>query len=1704
MSHQVNIISKFKSKTTMVVAGVLIALLMATLFVTTQSDENLQGDSIEGNQSNLSQTKTSSETAKPQSINLHGSWDILYKDRVLGPVEGRAIINEAQSAVRVRLTHPQTGAEHILRSTSFVRSDDKLYVELEGAWPGAAGYRVNPIGVNVPVGQGEPYQSAGISTLNVSIGGVSPQITIDDHQPVESQKVTLSFVIGEEGLSGTWQHLVNAETGRTPDGGGRLGDFSYASDGTGQAIQTGPEFWARAKPFIQLVIPVYDQMRRNEANQPSFPYSWDENGALASPPNNRRTLFVVGTSLPTELGEPVTFESTNENILYRVVAKQYKFNDQTGTALLVDDAWERIKKKLRNGGLNPDAETQLQKLKEMDGILIAADIRQGAGWGTTGFTLNGAEAAWTLKYGNHIGDIVITRPYTQAHTDPIDFVIAPEKVFVEIRTQADLHGVDKIPLLIGTNGNVLLFDNKREVMATRVPVNSAEKERVETAHKNGDPDAKVTHIFRSLPLALIQKGEEDLMLEVQGDQRISVEEGDVLQAWMGQRYILTPTHPLAKATIVKKPTSIAPALAKLTGAAPQDENMSWFGALRQAAACHKVETSFFENKVLRQAYYGNEQNADLQTKLTKSVYQITDWSWTEIPYAYFQKKGISTAVDVAAYYSGAYDLTRSVGIDLEWWFGRTDPDVSYSVNVLLSDHAAMILIQDVFEEMMTAQLASLNNIKTEEQVWEFRQRIRTSIAAHSDHPIGDIKIKAPDGGKTWFFATYNDDAMERDYGLKGQDLYFWQLQATRETLQKYIEAVEYALKSSKELDACTVEDLLELTALGQESVQRYTLGRLVTSEPTAERPGNEWKADKVARSSVLGLSVLGGAVKAQKDMITLDRQLFTIATSVGSMGVGASASLIGYETLTLSSILLAIDATEIAYDSWTSFDKYFAEKRELKFAQGASVISGPTRYQQAVLKETKWYLLVTTQLLSALDISEVIVTGPKTIGKIISTHRGTDLIVGGAETTTILRKADKGLLLAPTPPELPPSGNLPAAVSSLNVDPENFTRTVRLDAEDLIGTRNIDDVTNTVRGDVADLTGTSNIDDVTETVRLDPGDLTGTTNTNDLTDTVLDAGNLPNTPNVGPATAPTATAEPTTSLSKVRENLRKVNNEARKAEATVNKLLANNTLGNLNEYDQSALVQKLRAGYAQQELDTAISFALTKGVTKTQIHRILDKFVGAGNTSGAMIRYVTISEINLATIRAQGYEILEDLEEATFIRAMIARINTGGGTNTDTRFLNFLIKDAESQGENFLTKLAYQGTFDEGFEPLANQDELAALRAFGEERGLIQRNQDILTRRGSLVDEPVLSAEDVRRLPPAQREDILNAIVESHRIRDAVGPNALEPAERAVLKLSDQLSVPSRGNAPDWAVGLDETTFKKVSHMGKRADLQLLVQKNPKAIAAITNDPIAFNVLESQPWYSLAELNAAITKSKNRMRDPVPGFFEAVKPKQGEQKVGDLLVEDAIDDITEYSSTAAAGTLQSETKAFANGNEVANFTRDVKPIDIEGRSGVEMTMSYADGKKAPRFITDTDPPLIAGKGTPLATYMNVRAFHNLNIGYADPKLLRVKMSTVVNANTAVQIDWLRRMYGADNIQKYLKHTHSVKYAESALNQAGFKISKVEMSTAGRPFKQKARGEVGGDYFHSKDNPLDYLDRFGIDADSNIETGFDIYIYVQPL
>jgi hypothetical protein len=1581
---------------------------------------------------------------------LAGNWEVAYVDRILGSVRGRATISKKEDGAVVRLVHPATGDRVTLRSTRFERDGARISMTLEGEWAGARGYVEQPLGEPLAIGAGTPSDPAARERLELDLAGAKAAVEVARHEPASRHSVDVELTVSDEVLTGTWSHTVNAETGRDLAGGGRIGDFAFADDGTGRAVQRGYEFWFRPRPVIHLVTPYADQLTINEIGTPTFPYPWKANGSPVHETANLRYLLVIGDDLPTEIGDEVTLASTDPKVTYAVEAKTSQAGDRPTAAARVQQAFAGIERQLHAGqlaeaggaGVPAGAVARtMRELRAKDWVLLRAELARGAVPGPKGFTLNGAQASWVLRYGDFIADFAVVRP-VGGETDPTGTVYAPEKIYLEFRTERELP-FDEIPVQLWINDKPHLFDGSRAIVAKRLPPadrdldDLEDRRRVAVLSGGKAEGVERVHVYRTPPIALVDAGQERAgggldVPDVTGDWRVPVAAGDVIRGVnLGHDLVRASPHH-AEAVVAASPAE--------TGFGGEIR-LTWPRAVVDAARCAEVELS---------PPYDFNAVAQRPARIFSNFILL----------------------------EGA---RRSPKVLFE---GRTRKLV-----LSVGDHAAMLILRDTFIDMMRRQIANMEQISSETALRGFRELAALPSAYASNHPFASYTVPTPGGAEVSYSLSYaSDQLLQGKFGLTPGNMDAWRLDAARALIRQYVADMRGALALAQDVRPCgDLDRLIQLTGAGFDGVQRQALERLVTTSSPAGARDDAWKADRAARAWVTGVPVFASALRSQQALSSQDTRLILAAAAVGtsgaSLGAGAIGLFTGFEGLFIATVATVSDVVNLGSSVYGEVSGKLAAQSEIRFARGASAAVGTGRLEDAIASEKHWAAILPGLYLEATSTT-LFFDMPTFLRGLSDTGR--TVYSGGRRLVSQTQSIVRGRLLLGQPV---PGTSVIAATPELvalgppKIAPADFARDFP-DGKDIdrgaaLGIEQLRDPANP--GQLLD----------------DPGDYRGPVNIRG--DTNLESLNIPRPEPGLPAGGPSiAEAEAAAANTKRLGELRQRADEAyEEAQRATEEALAEGR--ELTETQTTSLVNKARTAAMQETVEEAVAEARAAGVTEAELNAVLGKYDTEGIRPDLTRRFL-VNDLQRLSIERLGYELVDEIAVQDAMELATRALTRALRPKEDAELLKRLIDASAAEGRDFFDRLARQGTFTEldGFEALVEPDSITALRRFAEENRLLP--EDLLDTRALNRQRQAAQADTldkVRALPEPQRVDVFNAIIDSRRVAAQLGPAALEPSEALAFRLSEQLVGDALDGVPEWARGLGRQTYERIAHMAGRGDIQSLAKADPSRFKAIADTPDGLATLERQPWLSAGELEQGYALELKRQRQPVQGVMAEAAERAWLPKnldVGDVARPAAF----EERIYPEAGELRSESWFRVDRQVVARFDRSLRTMDD---GGLEMIWNYAEGKMLPRFFKDVKTPLTP-RGTPAATMMNLRAFSNLNVAFGDPRLKVVRMAEVMNANTGVQIEWLKRVYGAD-WEKYLRHTHSVRYAESALNQAGFRVRAVRIGYD-NVHRARADVQVEGDLFHAVEKPADFLRRYGIKPETPIESGHDIFIDVEPI
>ncbi len=825
----------------------------------------------------------------PSAVSVDGVWRVITEDFALGEVTGRAIIDETAQTAIVRLIHPESGERHTLRSTVFERANGVLHLRLEGDWPGAGQQRRNAAG--------EVLES-NLNQLNFSANGSSLDLSVDRPVRQTQRVVELNLAIDPVSLAGRWTQNWNAPRYPGQTYSGRQGDLAYTDNGTGQVVHSGNEIWSRLRPRIHTVIPLANQMQRLEFGVVRLPHPDGAYDGDAVEPRSFRNLLIIGTDLPTEVGEPVRIESGDGDVSYAWTMKQHDF--ATDFARQAEVGYDRLR-----AAVEPDV---FNRLREMDAILVRADITAETLPGRKTLRINGAEHSWVLRFGDFSGRIDFARRLNDVETEATDVLIAPEPVIVELTPDRDLN-VDSVDVVLFRGETPLLFDprltgeapgGEAAANVRRVP---ARRETV----RRFDPVTGDEHdvlVYRTTAFQLHLPGEPARP----GGIPIEIGSGDMLRAIIADPGVYEPRPQIAMATVTTSTADVA----RARNPQHADTNLTWGRALVQAYECAGLEIDL--------AAVSDEPGLTAADRLNRlGPAQVETFSNLIL------LNPTDTLGDLSRRVTGyrIADLYRPT------WF---------TVGVSAGDHAGMLLLRDAFIDLMAEQEFAWRDDRLTGDALDGLRRQIEQIVFEPGQPIGDFRILAPNGETIPYWRTFGDSpTLKAEFGLTDVTLAQWRRTATLEAGQAYRRAIAASRQTAETLDACDVEALLELTTFGFGGVERQLMPRLM-------RPANDggWEPDRVARAYVRGHTTLARAIQAQQDFSRADTDRVVLASAIGG-GLGAAA----FGTVSAAWLAFAIDVGDFGLTATNESIAIWNAEEERAFARGATAVLGAGRYDHA-------------------------------------------------------------------------------------------------------------------------------------------------------------------------------------------------------------------------------------------------------------------------------------------------------------------------------------------------------------------------------------------------------------------------------------------------------------------------------------------------------------------------------------------------------------------------------------------------------------------------------------------------------------------------------------------------------------------------------------------------------------------------------------
>ncbi|MEO8558781.1 MAG: hypothetical protein ABI439_06940 [Rhodospirillales bacterium] len=407
--------------------------------------------------------------------------------------------------------------------------------------------------------------------------------------------------------------------------------------------------------------------------------------------------------------------------------------------------------------------------------------------------------------------------------------------------------------------------------------------------------------------------------------------------------------------------------------------------------------------------------------------------------------------------------------------------------------------------------------------------------------------------------------------------------------------------------------------------------------------------------------------------------------------------------------------------------------------------------------------------------------------------------------------------------------------------------------------------------------------------------------------------------------------------------------------------------------------------------------------------------------------------------------------------------------------------------------------------------------------GVLTAAQKAAIKRGRAVAETV-TFETLGRLNRENLESLLAAIKRAGNLSARIGRAALDPVERKLVALKEAIDR-ALHPPPAWASQVAPDVWERVRHMARAPHVDRLFREAPQHMSELARTPEGLDLLWN-PHANVAAYARAVQRVQNKRPPLGPTFFGQMTP--GYNPPG-LVIHDVGGAsgpsrgvsvrVRDPNAPAPPINVQTGLAMGVDHREIADFSRGLEPDTLFATNGSILELSYAKiqpfADNAFRMVRGL-PESLTPNGTPLGLYLNMRALHGLGVGYGDTGVTIVKLSQVVNANTCIQLQAMRRAFPNVPLEELAQHTFSYRYTKDFLEQAGFRVTgviKVEASTAATP-RSYANFFAGIAPVPTRATEAEidailetevvaFANAHGVSPDQTIDFGYNIYLRVEP-
>ena len=330
------------------------------------------------------------------------------------------------------------------------------------------------------------------------------------------------------------------------------------------------------------------------------------------------------------------------------------------------------------------------------------------------------------------------------------------------------------------------------------------------------------------------------------------------------------------------------------------------------------------------------------------------------------------------------------------------------VEITLGQHAAMLMLRDLFLERMNREVENLDTVVlTDAATLGTGMLMAREVKRNPKGAYASLDCGTLNGKKCTLADLYDEDWRGFMYpGGLDDDETTWQLKQTRAAIAQLRDAAIKSRDTAKALADNDIEGLAKLTGLAFAPIVTVAQARVAFRDPVS----GLWKLDTISYRYLDSIAALQNSLQAEADFASADNKVIVLA-----VGTIVALPAVISESIVASVIAFAGNCLMGDVQAISSLCDTYQNRKDLSFVLGVTPALGTAMYDEANTKNTSYWTNVkeigadfALTAIGALDV------GFK-LNSFSQLQRGRMLLVeleGGLTGFNTLTRSDRALVKA--------------------------------------------------------------------------------------------------------------------------------------------------------------------------------------------------------------------------------------------------------------------------------------------------------------------------------------------------------------------------------------------------------------------------------------------------------------------------------------------------------------------------------------------------------------------------------------------------------------------------------------------------------------------------------------------------------------------